>query len=503
MRMLRRLRSERGIALPMALGIMLVLTVSTTAAIYYTSTNSRTAGYSKGKMTALSLAEAGLNNAMAVLMLPSNNALKQETLPACSGNPTPTPRRDDYAGGYVLWCGDLDYMESAWRIKSTGYVRNPNNASEIRRKLSAYVVVTPTVSQPLNNPAWNYMYATRTGTPGGCDQTLNNNVSGGSRLFVNGNLCLGNNANIAMNTLVVKGDLYLANNTSVGASTSMSTRVESYVGGSCKYGNAGSWFTPCTGNQDARNIFSKMNPPVWEVGVSSSTPTIAAPSANFEGWYEDALPGPAQGCAVSSGTPPTFDTNYPAKDNNVPIQNLTPATSYTCRVGPESAPDGEISWNATTRVLTVSGTIYIDGSAKVDNGLLNQYEGQATIYLTGTFYLNGKLCGGVVGSSCAFEAWDPNTEMLTFVANGSGSPANPGDSISLSNNSQFQGALYATNAITLGNNAMSDGPMVASHIVVSNNVVTSSFPNITTVPVGMPGNPDVYAQPNPPQRFAG
>jgi hypothetical protein len=246
-----------------------------------------------------------------------------------------------------------------------------------------------------------------------------------------------------------------------------------------------------------------MDPPAWIVGVSGTPPTIAAPAADYDSWYSNALPGPYQGCAVTTGTPPTFDTNYPVKDNNVPVQNLTPASSYTCRVGPESNPDGELSWNATTRVLTVRGTIYIDGSAKVDNGLLNQYNGQATIYLSGTFYLNGKLCGGVVDPNCAFDAWDPNTEMLTFVANGSGTPANVGDSISLANNSSFQGALYATNAITLGNNAMSDGPMVASHIIVSNNVVTSSFPNITTVPVGMPGNPDVYAQPNPPQRFAG
>ena len=42
-------------------------------------------------------------------------------------------------------------------------------------------------------------------------------------------------------------------------------------------------------------------------------------------------------------------------------------------------PVGEISWNATTRMLTVYGTIYLDGSAYVGNGLLNQYNGVATI----------------------------------------------------------------------------------------------------------------------------
>ncbi len=36
-------------------------------------------------------------------------------------------------------------------------------------------------------------------------------------------------------------------------------------------------------------------------------------------------------------------------------------------------------------MLTVAGTIFIDGSAKFSNGALNQYNGQATIYLSGTF----------------------------------------------------------------------------------------------------------------------
>jgi hypothetical protein len=38
---------------------------------------------------------------------------------------------------------------------------------------------------------------------------------------------------------------------------------------------------------------------------------------------------------------------------------------------------------------------------------------------------------------------------------------------------------------------------------MSNNVVGSDFPVITTVPVGMPGNPAVYAQPNAPQLYSG
>ena len=50
--------------------------------------------------------------------------------------------------------------------------------------------MTPTYTQPLNNPAWNYIFSTRTGNE--CDQYVSNNVGGGSRFYVFGNLCLHN-----------------------------------------------------------------------------------------------------------------------------------------------------------------------------------------------------------------------------------------------------------------------------------------------------------------------
>ena len=509
-RLLERLRhGERGFVLPLALGILVALTISVTTAIYYTTQNQRSSGYSKGKQVALTLAEAGMNNAMAVLNQPTNNALKQTTLPACTGAQA-TWNRTDLDGGYTLWCGTLDLSNSWWSVSAIGYVRNTNNASVVKHTISSRVVVTPTVTQPLNNQAWNYMFATRTGNT--CDETLNNNVSGGSRMYVNGNLCLSNNVTMSPSALIVKGNLDLSNNAAVGASTSMATRVETYVGGQCRYAG-GAWANPCSGDQDARHLYSKMNPPSYVVGVSTSPPVFAAPAADFATWYSDAIPGPNQACTTAStspNTPPVFDTltagSPPAfiRDNNNPVQDLTPNHDYTCRVGPAANPDGELSWNNTTKTLTVRGTIYIDGSATVE-GSLDQYNGQAAIYLSGTLYISGKLCGGVSGGNCDFASWDPNTEMLTFVANGigpNGSVPN-GDSIFLANNSSFQGALYATGNLDYGNNSYSDGPMVGSQIILSNNVSTQSFGTVTTVPVGQPGNPEVFAQPNPPQRFSG
>jgi hypothetical protein len=453
-----------------------------------------------------------------------------------------------------------------------GKASNPNRPSTtVTRTLEATVTVTPTTTQPLNNPVWNYLYAGHTGST--CDQTLNNNISGASRMYVAGNLCLSPNVNLNQSTVIVGGNVDVSNNAAVGASTSMSTRVETYVGGTCRYATGS--FGACGGNQDARHIYSKLSDGI-NVGVNQPAPVVAPPAADFATWYENAIPGPSQTCTTSSGTPPVFDTNYPARDNSVsPVVDLTPGSSYFCRVGPganttlngaltssqttvtvssaagfpttafivrvddefmlvtggfgtttwtvtrgvsnsvaaahatgqtlewKTPASGEIAWNNTTKTLTVSGTIYIDGSAKISNSALDSYNGQGTLYLSGTFHATGSMCAYISGSTCNFAGWDPNADLLMIVANGSGGQNNPGDSIQLDNGDAWQGGLYGTSAVEFGNNVNVDGPIVGSQILLSNNLVTNSFPTITYVPVGMPSNDEVYAQPNPPQGFTG
>ena len=501
MRAWRRLRQEEGIALVVVLGTIATLSIAVATATFYTTQNVRNAQRSSSDEFAFSLTEAGLANAMAVLSNPTNNALDPDTLPSTEA----TASSATYETGTAKWYGTLDRSTAMWTVTAIGLHNNPTGpgSAPVRRKLTAKVPVIPTNTQNNNNPAWNYIYSRATGSP--CDVFLSNNLAGNSQFYVAGNLCLNNNVTIGSASLIVRGNLDLANNAAVGASTSMSTRVETYVGGSCKYG-VGSWGTPCSGNQDGRQIYSKMTPPNYVVGVNGVAPVIPEPEADFVEWYENSIPGPAQSCTTVSGTPPTFDNDYPNRNNSVStVFELTPATSYTCRVGTSDNQSGELSWNASTRVLTVAGTIFIDGSAKMTNGMLNQYNGQATLYLSGTLLIaNGtKLCGGVSGNECNFASWNPNTEMLTIVANGSGGQAETGNGILVDNNGQYQGGLFATNAVDFRNNSRSDGPIVGSTVKFNNNVQNDQFPTITVVPSGMPGNPIVYAQPNPPELFAG
>src|SRR5919205_3699206 len=96
----RRLRRcERGFVLPLTLGISTVLAIVGTTAITYTTSGARTASRSTADQKAYALAEAGVNNALAVLSLPSNNALDPYLLPGTTV---------EYDGGSATYAGKLD-----------------------------------------------------------------------------------------------------------------------------------------------------------------------------------------------------------------------------------------------------------------------------------------------------------------------------------------------------------------------------------------------------------
>jgi hypothetical protein len=164
---------------------------------------------------------------------------------------------------------------------------------------------------------------------------------------------------------------------------------------------------------------------------------------------------------------------------------------------------GELSWNASTKVLTANGTIFIDGSATVNNGAINSYSGYSTIYLSGTLLIkNSSLCAllNAAKTACTTTGWDPNSRMIVFVVNGSGGQVNSDTSVALVSGG-FQGALYATWAIDIGTTSLSEGPLDGKPVKLGQSS-GSAFPGFTLVPAGMPGNPAVYAQPGTPQ-YAG
>jgi len=515
-RVLDRLRSEeRGFALVMALMTMTVLTIVSTTAIYYSTQSEHQSSYSKSSDAAYRLAESGINNAMATLGYNQTNALASASLPSTEA----TSSSQTYSTGTAKWWGTLDTVNRIWTLYGKGIVSNPNpNSADITRQLTATMQVTYSYNQPVNTQAWNYIYMTNKGGSNVCDVNLSNNAQIDAPVYVEGNLCFDNNTNIRQDmtpsipiSVIVKGKVQWANN---GSSIGMSTTNyidTAYIAGGC--GASLSSVHTCK----AYPTFSSGYDPIYvrcATCFSTSTPTVSPPVVNWttDGYYASASPGPTHPCTTSSGTVPLFESTTAGANNtlqnitapnyngSIPTnQNLTPATSYTCKTA-----TGELSWNATTKVMTIKGVVYIDGSVTIGDGSVDEYNGQAVLYASGTITVSGKMCGKRLANNtdCDFSSWNPNTEMWILAAHGADASNN---SILFPDSSgdKWEGGVYANNNLLLANNAVIEGPMIAGGTDFSNNVSIKPFPVITSVPQGTPGNPNTYAQPNPPGGYSG
>jgi hypothetical protein len=284
-RLRRTLGDERGFALVIALGVTVVLSMTVVTVIESATSNQRSSKMTSGRSAAYNLAEAGLNNAMAVLRLPTNNALDQYVFcaDAASLPPLPCQHTDTYSAGTVVWYGNLYQNPAAgtayWDLFSTGHVRNPYGGADYQKTIRATIPVVPTTTQPLNNPSWNYIFSRATGSGvalSGCDMTLTNSVDVTAPLYVMGNLCLQNNATISKGPLIVKGSLdQQTNQNHVGAAGADIN--EAHIGKGCRY-RTQALHNPCVygagGSTPARdNILATI--------LDATPPAVTPPMSTF------------------------------------------------------------------------------------------------------------------------------------------------------------------------------------------------------------------------------
>jgi hypothetical protein len=523
-----RLRDESGIALVVALGVVVVLSITVSTTMYYSGTNSSSSNISEKRGRAYAMAEEGINNAMAILSKPTNNALDKyvlcadaaslPTLPCSHTDPAATDPNPD--GSTVTWSGLLavDPVSNSayWTITSIGDVPNPTSpvAPHLTRKITATVVVKPTDSQALNNPSWDYIFSRAPTWSGvalsGCDMTLKNSVNVTANLYVLGNLCFQNTAKMTKGKLYVKGSVDMqANSNTIG--TSALSIPEAHVGMGCRY-NGATLHNPCrngAGSAGFDNLFATL--------IDNAPQAISPPVVDWNGWYINASPGPYYGCnapLAGEAANPVFKFDTPVgvasdsdanklltKNDNQGVADLTPGTSYTCKT-----PIGQLSWNASTLTLTISGTMFIDGSAKINNNNINLYHGSGVLYLSGSFLIkNSSLCPlstwVAASSTCDTTKWNNQADLLGIVADGNGSIAadsqvSGGDSIQLTS-AYMAGAAYATNNIDIGTTSTFDGPLDAAQVILGQSS-SSTFAGFQFVPVGLPGETTTYAQPQAP-----
>jgi hypothetical protein len=452
----RRLVAQAGFALPVVIGTSMILGITGTTAMVYSTSNVRTAASSKADERAFALAEAGLNYAYSTLY----NA-PDPTMPGA------VPLRSEVVeDGTITWWGTLDTDTNKWTLTGRGELPNPAGGMNVIRVARGRASIQSVSVGDANNAIWNYVYAE---APTSC-MTLSNSVNINVPLYVKGNLCMQNSSQVSgPNTVLqVGGTLVLQNSAHVGSAGAKI--AEAHIAGGCRL-NGAPLHNPCSA---ADAVHSTLPP-------DSTVTGLEKPPVDLPYWYENAKPGPKQACTTQSGTPPAFDNDGVMNRSLSAAVNLTPGVAYDCQVkDAQGNLIGRIAWTpGAPGTLTIAGTIFFDGNIVFQNSVNAVYVGRATIYASGTITMQNstKICG-VAGCN---SSWNATENLLAFVAGSSTDTVG----FSIQNSGVFQGAIYAVNDYTEQNSATVWGPIIARQISLQNSS-TNHYVPLGTLLTGMP-----------------
>ena len=255
------------------------------------------------------------------------------------------------------------------------------------------------------------------------------------------------------------------------------------IGGTCTYLLQAA-HTPCTSTDH-----------VWANTITStpasSNAALVMPQVDFNYWWANAMPGPKHFCTNSN---PGLATNF--FDNNAgtttgPDRSITVNgemapnnADYDCQVVVNGVLQGQLSWNHTTHVMTILGTIFVDGNFRFDeDGEVVHYFGRANLMSSADDEIDALVCAGGTGTTWATSCltdmsnWDMNTNMMVLMSempneyDQGGSTCSGNTPPSCYNGhlpGGFQGILYSTSDCLIHQNFQDSGPVICQSITLPN-----------------------------------
>lgn len=230
-----------------------------------------------------------------------------------------------------------------------------------------------------------------------------------------------------------------------GIGTSSTPVNELNVGGTCQL-NTNSAHSPCSSVDDtyASNITSTS---------AANNSALVMPEVDFSYWYNNAKPGPKHFCTnPNPGITSAFFDNDTTLNGSISVNGemagntssdpnhysnwtydtTTPNIDYNCQYwsggGTSGTLEGEIAWNHTTHVMTIDGTVFIDGSFRFDNdGQVIHYFGRGDLMSSREDEIDSVVCAGGSGTSDAsscltnMSSWSPSQNMMVLMADTSAS----------------------------------------------------------------------------------
>jgi Tfp pilus assembly protein PilX len=451
----RLLGDERGLALPYALGVTMVLSALAAGIFAYVTTNQGSAKRAQADQKAYGLAETGLSYALSRLQ----NA-------ADPSSPSNVPSTTvSLTGGSATYSGALS--GTTWTLTSTGTVANPSGpgSANVTRTVSVQAAITTTTQTDMR--PWDYLFVDQ---PAGCI-TLGNSVTLTISLYVRGNLCIENNSQVSGPAVDIVGNLY-TNSPQASIGTSGNPIDEFSASGACHYTGTPLACGPAT------NVYAD--------AVGAGPPSIAKPTADLNYWYSNAQLGPMSSCTTGS-FPGGFDTDTTLNVSRGEI-DLTPSSAYDCRKLDGSGNIvAQLKWQpGSPGTLTIKGVVYFDGHISWSNLNIIQYDGRAVVYGSGQVRIKNRA--DICGVSACDSSWDPRVDLLVFVA---GSLISEYDTTAIGgdigNRVNFQGALYIVNDFDMDNNTTIWGPVITRSTTINNSALINAPPFPIEWMYGLPG----------------
>ncbi len=441
-RALARLQDESGIALVMALGIMLVLAIVFTTTIFFTSASVRHANNSNAGQKAYALAETGVNNAIAQIAPRYPNQTTAGDPSWLVGTMT-KPYGANNAAWWGSWSGSTN--SGTWTLTGKGTVRNPTGGADITRTVTAKIdvwLVPP--------PFTKYGLFVNS-------SVLDTDVSGNNTItvpvYAAGDLSLGGSVKIQEP----------ASSGTTPETTTVSVNVGGTLSGSGHVGTSAkkiNWLAAgggCDGGACPNGAHAHT--------IGTHVP-VALPTINMATQYGKANWSAAT-CTGSGSNPfdTTAGTGAGVRDNSRGSTNLMGSQPYDCtaRDGAGTVV-GRLAWNPSTKTLLVDGTVFVDGNLDLSPSDGLQYSGSGWIYVNGTGSIKGTICGpgsSWNGSTCG-QTWSPVNGLGAVMIVFGGAANNTTNALTLTSQAVVEAGLWLVRGKVDGNG----GPYLGGSLYV-------------------------------------
>jgi Tfp pilus assembly protein PilX len=477
----RLVREEDGIALVIALAMMMVLAITTAGVLVAGTTNQREAYVSDQSREAFAIAQEGLAYAEGCIYAA---AATNDSTPTCTTS-TSLPTQPIGSGSYYA---SVAPDGVTWTMYGSGIVGG------VTRNVSA-VANVPSPVTSTQTGVWNYVYADASGST--CATTVNGSVTISVPIMVRGDLCVSGSLNYTGSQLEVGGNLSVTGSAKVGTASKPVTTIRvgltSSSTNTCSFGNNATYM-PGVSSCDGKHSPLYATSIAEGVDVTPSMPCIGQPSAydptctgtNDGTWTTLHTVYNAQAALPKSGCPSNlFDNDSTLNNSDTSITSvLLSSTAYDCKVGSTSSPCTssinvcEIKWTPSTGSLAVNGTFYFDGSLTISGTVI--YSGQASFYFTGGVNTTGSptFCGasGTFGGSNCTTSWNPDTDGIVMIAgcwaNSTGSSLTTTACVNLGGGANVQFGVYCTTQYTTAGGSSNMGPVLAQSLNLGGNAQT-------------------------------